>query len=128
MKKLIIGLATLGLAAACSKSADAPGKPGTPSKPDMTGTPILPPTAPPPAELTTLRAQLASVPRTADELLGAHAVQYLDKLPYDPSKATNLPLIQASPLALGPEESAALQARGFAIGGRTQFVTFIHGY
>jgi hypothetical protein len=114
-------LALTLIAGACDAKA-----PKTPT-PDTPGTPIPNPPAPPP-ELTALKAQLAAVPQTADALLAAHAVKTLERLPYDPLQAVNLPKIQASPLALDDAEQAALKANGFAVTGRKSFLTFIHGY
>jgi hypothetical protein len=118
MRKPMVVLAALTLAVACGKS----------TPPETPGTPIVPPVVTPPADLAMLKAQLAAVPRTADELLAAHAVQYLDHLPYDPAQAVNLPTIQASKLALTAPETAVLRARGFVLTDRMQFLTFIHGY
>lgn len=98
------------------------------SPPKDPGTPIIPPVVTPPADLTDLRTKLSAVPKTADELLAGSAVQFLERLPYDPAKAVNLPVIQASKLALNGPESAALQTRGFVISERAPFLTFIHGY
>jgi hypothetical protein len=110
-------VALMVFAGACGKQSAGPAQPGT----------LVPPGSPP-ADLASLKAQLAAVPRTADELLAAHQVKYLDKLPYDPAQAANLATIQASALALDDDERAALVARGFAITDRKSFLTFIHGY
>jgi hypothetical protein len=141
MKKLILGLLISATVAACTGDATpggpAPKPPGgkEPAVPPIKepgpkdpGRPVTPAMPAPPAELVALKAQLAALPRTADELLAAHAVQYLERLPYDPAQSVNLPAIQGSRLSLSPAESAALKARGFVICDREPFVTFVHGY
>jgi hypothetical protein len=91
------------------------------------GTPVTPTPAANPG-LAELRTKLAAVPQTADALLAAHAVQFLDKLPYDPGKAINLAKIQTSALGMDPRELAALQTKGFVLLDREPFLTFVHGY
>jgi hypothetical protein len=105
-----------------------PGDPGRgAADPHRGGTPITPPT-PDQSGLADLQNRLAHVPQTADALLSAHALSYLDQLPYDPGMALGLDKIQASALALDAPELADLAARGFAMSKRERFLTFLHGY
>jgi hypothetical protein len=77
---------------------------------------------------TALRAQLAAGPKTAAELTQAHPVTFVDKLPYDPSKAAYLDKLQATPLALNPAELEALGQHGFVLSSRHGFLTYFQGY
>lgn len=86
--------ATPGADAATS---DAPGaRDGAAPKPNDGAAngpaPQTVPVTPSPAstqELARLKTQLAALPKTADQLTQAHAVAFLDRLPYDPARAAH---------------------------------------
>lgn len=80
------------------------------------------------AELKRLRQAVAEVANMTDsELLEQHAVT-TKTLSYDPSVATGMSLIQASPLALSKKELDVLKQRGLVISHGTAFPTFTYGY
>lgn len=70
----------------------------------------------------------ACAPQTAATLGAQHALPQTTTLPYDPSAASGLDLLQASALALDAGELAVLGERGFVIAERTRFPTFVYGY
>ena len=86
----------------------------------------------PSSQVQAYQAAVASLakdsPSSADAFLTRWQPKYLSPLPYDPSSAVNLSLVQGSHLALDQAEQDALKARGFVISGRQQFKTFFEGY
>lgn len=77
--------------------------------------------------LAALRSQLSTADgATFDSLAPQYALPF-QTLPYDPSTAAGLPLIQEA-FALNDAERAALSARGFLISERTKFPSFVYGY
>jgi hypothetical protein len=73
-------------------------------------------------------ALAADTPKDATAFLARWRPSYLAKLPYDPSQAVNLPLIQSSSLKLSDAELATLASSGLAISARQSFPTFFMGY
>lgn len=99
-------------------AADPGGTPVDVAVPDLTRT-----------AFTDAQAQLAnSRPKDAAAFLARWQTSYLEKLPYDPATAVNLPLIQTSHLQLNDGELGVFGSRGFVISGRQQFKTFFEGY
>jgi hypothetical protein len=85
--------------------------------------------APNASAYATARTQLEEgTPQDAAALLARWRPTYLDKLPYDPSQAVNLPLIQGSSLKLSSAELDTLSKTGLAISARQSFATFFMGY
>jgi hypothetical protein len=81
------------------------------------------------AEFDALTAKLkASENLTAAEFADQYKVPFASGLSYDPTKAQNLPLIQASALALDAGETSKLGEHGFVISARQNFPTFAYGY
>jgi hypothetical protein len=122
---LVFGFATLMFAGACSgsvhQSPDAFDTPGT------AVTPKLPPGDQ--AELDALMAKInASANLTAADFADQYKVPFASSLPYDPTKAENLPLIQASSLSLDAGEMSKLQQNGFVLSNSKRFPTFAYGY
>jgi len=70
----------------------------------------------------------AGTPGDATAFLARWHPAYLDQLPYAPSQAVNLPLIQASSLRLDNAELDTLSKSGLAISARQSFGTFFMGY
>jgi hypothetical protein len=70
----------------------------------------------------------ADTPADATAFLAKWHPPYLARLPYDPSAAVNLPLIQQSPLRLNDAELGNLAKNGLAISARQSFGTFFMGY
>jgi len=104
----------------------------TPDRPTTPGTAV---TVTPPAsrtgELGTVTAAIAATSTLdAAGLLAAHALPFVSStsLGYDPSSATNLPLVQASALALSASEMDLLTRQGFVLSERQVFPGFLYGY
>ncbi len=75
------------------------------------------------------RARLEEgTPQDPSALLARWQPSYLDKLPYDPAQAVNLPLIQGSGLKLSSAELDTLSKNGLTISARQSFATFFMGY
>jgi hypothetical protein len=64
----------------------------------------------------------------AEGLLAAHALPFGRALPYDPSAARGLELVQASTFALDGAEAGALRTRGFVVSEKKRYPTFTDGY
>ena len=118
------------LGAACTSGSSPPGS--TPDRPTTPGTAV---TVTPPAsrtsELGTVTAAIAATSRLdAAGLLAAHTLPFVSStsLGYDPSSATNLPLVQASALALSASEMGLLTRQGFVLSERQVFPGFLYGY
>jgi hypothetical protein len=79
------------------------------------------------AYASTKAALLADTPASADAFLTRWHPDY-QTLPYDPSAAVNLPLIQQSSLQLNAAELGILAKSGLAISARQSFGTFFMGY
>jgi hypothetical protein len=77
---------------------------------------------------STKAALVADTPADATAFLSRWHPSYLAQLPYDPSAAVNLALIQQSPLQLSSAELDILSKSGFAISARQSFGTFFMGY
>ncbi|MBN2577347.1 MAG: DUF3160 domain-containing protein [Deltaproteobacteria bacterium] len=73
-------------------------------------------------------ALVAETPADATAFLARWRPAYLAQLPYDPSAAVNLPLIQQSSLQLNATELDTLAKTGLAISARQSFGTFFMGY
>ena len=73
-------------------------------------------------------ALVADTPADATAFLSRWHPSYLAQLPYDPSAAVNLALIQQSSLQLNAAELDILSKSGFAISARQSFGTFFMGY
>lgn len=73
-------------------------------------------------------ALIAETPTDASAFLTRWQPSYLAQLPYDPSAAVNLPLIQQSSMKLDTAELATLAKTGLAISARQSFGTFFMGY
>ncbi len=65
---------------------------------------------------------------TAAEFHDRYAVPFAADIPYDPTTADHLPLIQSSSLALDQDELAKLGENGFVITDRWRFPSFVDGY
>ncbi len=70
----------------------------------------------------------ADTPSDATAFLARWHPAYLGQLPYDPSQAVDLPLIQSSSLALDSAELDTLAKTGLTISARESFATFFMGY
>ena len=80
------------------------------------------------AALTELDDKLAELSSaTSDSLLSAHPVQFQADLGYDPNTAAGLELIQATGLALTPDELAKLGEHGFVISAHQTFANMAMG-
>lgn len=122
----------------CTGTPDLPG--GTGPAPDGTGrapagTPeprIGGPTTPvvggDPIPSALEQALTAAAAQDGASLRAAHPVELGESLGYDPSTASGLELIQASPLALTPTQLGKLKANGFVIATSRRFPTFVYGY
>ena len=64
---------------------------------------------------------------THEAFLQRHALPFVT-LGYDPGTAQNLPLIQASALALDAKELGVLSQQGLVISERQRFPSFVYGY
>ena len=73
-------------------------------------------------------ALAADTPADATAFLARWHPSYLAQLPYDPSAAVNLSLIQQSSLRLDAAELDTLSKTGLAISARQSFGTFFMGY
>lgn len=73
-------------------------------------------------------ALAADTPADATAFLGRWHPSYLAQLPYDPSAAVNLSLIQESSLKLDAAELDTLTKTGLSISARQSFATFFMGY
>jgi hypothetical protein len=81
------------------------------------------------AERAQVAAALAEVSTLdAAGLRARYPAGFTAALGYDPTAAANLPLIQASPLALNDGERAILKKNGFVISDRQRFPGFVYGY
>src|SRR5262245_30434815 len=121
-KSLLLAFAPLILASACSgavtKDVPDPGRPVSPTLP-----------ADQQAERDALLAAIAaSATKTEGEFADKYKVPFAASLPYDPTTAQNLPLIQASALALSAAELDMLGQHGFVISSGKRFPTFTYGY
>ena len=76
----------------------------------------------------TKAALLADTPADATAFRARWHPDYLAQLPYDPSAAVNLSLIQQSSLQLNATELEVLAQTGLAISARQSFGTFFMGY
>jgi uncharacterized protein DUF3160 len=77
----------------------------------------------------TERAALAADrPDSAAAFAAQWKPNYLAALPYDPTQATGLDLVQASNLALDQAELSLLATNGFVVSARQSFPTFFMGY
>ena len=145
---LIASLLWLSLAAACGDDkssattpapkdgpspADANPPPGSPEVgKDVVGEDVVTVAAGQPPNATTYAntkaALTADTPADATGFLSRWHPSYLAPLPYDPSAAVNLPLIQQSALQLNAAELTTLSSTGLAISARQSFGTFFMGY
>ena len=102
---------------------------GNPPPPDP-GTSVAPtPSASEQAERAQVAAALSAVANLDAAGLGMRfPTGFTTALGYDPLAATNLSLIQASPLALNDGERAVLATNGFVISDRQRFPGFSYGY
>lgn len=80
------------------------------------------------AQKEVIDAGLAEIADMDAESFAARVQVDFDELPYDPSEAEGLNLIQNSALSLNDEESARLAENGFVISQRNRFPTFAYGY
>lgn len=97
---------------------------------DASGELVTVPVGPPPnasAYAAAKAALVADTPADAAAFLTRWHPDYR-ALPYDPSAAVNLPLIQQSSLQLNAAELAILAKSGLAISARQSFGTFFMGY
>lgn len=79
--------------------------------------------------LTALAAEISEVQDwDAEQLRSAYPTGFSSELGFDPLQAVGYDLIQASDLALSPEEEAAFASQGFVISPRHGFGTFSYGY
>lgn len=146
----LVALGAIALSAACGGTDAPPGTdpsgssssagggpggsgPGTGSgggDPSEPGEPVkttLPPEQQ--AELAEIEKKIdACEALTADSFQAEYAVPWAKGLPYDPTQAEHLPLIQSSALGLDADELAALGARGFVLSEKKRFPTFTYGY
>lgn len=127
--RLLPSLALFALAGACSSSVDAPpddqGNGGAVGGTSFQG--HLP--AEQQAELDALLAEVgASQNMTAQEFADLYEVPFESSLPYNPAAAEGLPLLQASTLALDPDELVTLGDKGLVISEQKRFPTFVYGY
>jgi len=81
------------------------------------------------AEFESIQASLAATDGlTADALLAARALPFATTLGYDPRLATNLSLVQGSPLRLSDPELNVLGKQGFVVSGARKYPGFTYGY
>lgn len=123
---LLAALALLSLASACSDDQS-----GTALNRDGGQDTVTVPGGSPPnasAYASAKAALEADTPASAAAFLARWHPGYLAQLPYDPSAAVNLPLIQQTSLKLDATELALLAKAGFAISARQSFGTFFMGY
>jgi len=121
-RSLLLAFAPLILASACSgavtKELPDPGHQVSPTLP-----------ADQQAERDALLAAIAaSANMTEAEFADKYKIPFASSLPYDPKSAQNLPLIQASALALSAAELDKLGQHGFVISSGKRFPTFTYGY
>jgi len=107
--------AAIGATFATWLGACSGGRSGAPTPPPDPGVTVTPT---PPATEQVERAQVAAALAAVSGLDAAGVrsrfpAGFTTALGYDPSAAANLPLIQASPLALNSAESAILKKNGF---------------
>ncbi len=97
---------------------------------EVAGLPVLvTPRAADTSELLALRAQLATAATlTAADLDKARALPWRTDLGYDPTKAVNMDLVQASVLKLDVDELAGLERDGFVISERKAYPSFFAAY
>lgn len=114
------------LLVACSHDGPSDGPPPAPSDPGTTVGVGLPPDRA--SELASLRQALdATRSLTADSLEAQRELPFAASLSYDPLASARLDTIQASSLALAPDEKASLAERGFVISDRHRFPSFAYG-
>ena len=131
---------------AAGTGGTAAGTGGTPAGTDTGGTPSDTGGAPPatggahiggpttpvsggdsvPAELT--QALTAASEQSGASLQASHPVELEQSLGYDPSTASGLELIQASPLALTASQLGKLHDNGLVIAKDRTFPSFVYGY
>ncbi len=137
----ILGLLGISVVAACGPTVtDGSLPPGATVGAGGTGTGTVDPGDPGSAvglqpssasgeELVALQAELTQCDGlTQAAFASKYAVPFAAGLGYDPSQAANLDLVDASSLALGPAEKAALQKHGFVVSEAHRFPTFMYGY
>ena len=114
-------------ALACCSGKATQGGGDAPSTPGKTVAATLPPATQ--AEFESIQASLAATDNlTADSLTVARALPFAESLGYDPSTATNLPLVQGSPLRLSDPELSVLGKQGFVVSATRQYPGFTYGY
>jgi hypothetical protein len=123
--KLIASIVTLSFTGACGGVAVQPS-PAAAGADVVTVQVGQPPNAS--AYASAKAALVADTPADTAAFLTRWHPDYLAQLPYDPSAAVNLPLIQQSSLQLNADELAVLAKSGFTISARQAFGTFFMGY
>ncbi len=127
-------LSTLSLvgagAGACGGSRGGAPPKGDPKRPPVKGEPVAAGlTAEQRKEVDRLKALLAETKGlTTDDLLQRRAIPFRAELGYDPTKATNIDLLQRSSLKLDAAELEALGRRGFVVSDKRRYPHFAYGY
>lgn len=123
-------LASLLFAAGCSIQSGSDNNNQQPTIPAEPGNPVKPTELPADqkAELDELLGAInGAANMTAADFETTYKLPFAN-LSYDPTTATNLPIIQGSPLALDQDELAALGQNGLVISEKKRFPTFVYGY